>query len=174
MEEINLNDIDVNFFNSKKIYEIKKRLVSEKYLLIICGPTASGKSHTALFLAKLFGLYFIIVGVVVLVRRRAMMPTVTSLLANRAMLLVLGAVEIIAGLAIVLTYPQISFDIRGILSVIGYMMIVEGIIYLAAPVKMVQKMIRKFNRPSWYLSGGLLAVLLGVYLAAVGFGFWVM
>ena len=54
MEEINLNDIDVKFFDSKKIYEIKKRLVSEKYLLIICGPTASGKSHTALFLAKLF------------------------------------------------------------------------------------------------------------------------
>jgi tRNA dimethylallyltransferase len=54
MKEINLNDIDINLFDSKKIFEIKQKLISEKYLIIICGPTASGKSLAAFVLARLF------------------------------------------------------------------------------------------------------------------------
>ncbi|MCX6347258.1 MAG: tRNA (adenosine(37)-N6)-dimethylallyltransferase MiaA [Actinobacteria bacterium] len=54
MEEINLNDIDIKLLNSKKILEIKQKLLSEKYLIIICGPTASGKSLAALVLARIF------------------------------------------------------------------------------------------------------------------------
>ncbi|MHB1253167.1 MAG: tRNA (adenosine(37)-N6)-dimethylallyltransferase MiaA [Candidatus Humimicrobiaceae bacterium] len=54
MEEINLNDIDKRLLNCKKIFEIKRRLISKKYLLIICGPTASGKSQAALILARIF------------------------------------------------------------------------------------------------------------------------
>jgi tRNA dimethylallyltransferase len=54
MEEINLNDIDIKFFDSKKILETKQKLLSEKYLLIVCGPTASGKSLAALILARIF------------------------------------------------------------------------------------------------------------------------
>jgi len=54
MEENNLKDIDIKSVACKRIQEIKKKLISEKYLIIICGPTASGKSQTALILAKLF------------------------------------------------------------------------------------------------------------------------
>jgi tRNA dimethylallyltransferase len=54
MEEINLNNIDIKLLDCKKIIEIKQRLISEKYLLIVCGPTASGKSQAALILAAIF------------------------------------------------------------------------------------------------------------------------
>ena len=54
MEEINLNDIDIKLFDSKKIVKTKQKLLSEKYLLIVCGPTASGKSLAALVLARIF------------------------------------------------------------------------------------------------------------------------
>jgi tRNA dimethylallyltransferase len=54
MEEINLNNIDIKLLDSKKIFEIKQKLLLEKYLIIICGPTASGKSLAALVLARIF------------------------------------------------------------------------------------------------------------------------
>lgn len=123
-----------------------------------------------LFLAKLLGLYFVIMGVVVLVRRKAVMPAVKDLMANRGLMLLIGVLEIVAGLALVITYPKINFDITGLLAVVGYMMIVEGIIYISLPVTMVQKMVRRFNRPSWYMAGGVLAIVVGLYLSVIGFG----
>ncbi len=125
-----------------------------------------------IFLAKLFGIYFLIVGIVITIRRKAVMPTIRELAANRSLLLVLGAVEVIAGLAIALYYPTISWSVEGILSLIGYMMVIEGILYLAAPARFVQKFIAAFNRPKWYLAGGLLSVIVGIYLAGNGFGYF--
>ena len=54
MEEISLNDIDIKLLDSKKILAVINKLISEKYLIIICGPTASGKSLAALTLARIF------------------------------------------------------------------------------------------------------------------------
>lgn len=123
-----------------------------------------------LFLAKLFGAYFVIIGAVILVRRRAVMPAVADLAKNRALLLVMSVVEIAAGLALVIAYPVVSFSLPGIISLVGYMMLIEGVIYLAAPARMVRAMIGRFNKPAWYIGGGVGAVLIGLYLASIGFG----
>ncbi|HEX2792609.1 MAG TPA: hypothetical protein VHO23_02745 [Candidatus Paceibacterota bacterium] len=124
-----------------------------------------------LFLAKLFGIYFIIIGAVVLFRRKAVMPTVRDLFSNRALLLVIAVVEIAAGLALVLAYPVVlSLDFTGVLSLVGYMMVVEGVIYLGASTKFVKKVAGTFNRPFFYIAGGILAIIAGIYLAGIGFG----
>ncbi len=121
-------------------------------------------------LPQLLGLYFIIVGVIALYRRKAIMPAVAQLAANRPLLFVVALVEIMAGLAVILTYPTLSADWMGLISVIGWMLIIEGVVYLSMPNKKVQRLIRRFNTQSWYGAGGALAIVLGGYLAAVGFG----
>lgn len=124
-----------------------------------------------LFLTKLFGVYFLVFGIIVLMRRGAMMPAVRELLQNRSLLIVLGAIELAAGIALILVYPTISFSIPGILSLIGWMMAVESIVYLALPLSQTQKLVSRFNRKNTYLWGGIVCTLLGLYLAGVGFGF---
>jgi hypothetical protein len=124
-----------------------------------------------IFLAQLLGLYFIIMGIIVLIRGKAIMPTVRDFSTNRALLLAIAAIEIVAGLAIVLLYPAAAWSVSGIIAVVGYMMIVEGIIYLAAPSKFVQRFIRAFNKKWWYIIGGIASVVAGIYLAGSGFGF---
>lgn len=125
-----------------------------------------------LFFAQLFGLYFIIIGALVLVRRDNIMPTVSRFTEERAFLLIIAVVEIIAGLGLILAFPGITFDLAGLISVIGYMLVVEGIIYLAAPAAFVTRFIGYFNRPGWYVTGGILSIILGLYLAGKGFGFF--
>ena len=126
-----------------------------------------------LFFAKLFGLYFIIVGALILIRRDAIMPTVARFADERALLLTIATIEIIAGLGIILAFPGITFpDLAGIISVIGYMLVVEGVIYLAAPAKTVRKFMGFFNKPIWYAIGGALSVFAGLYLAGKGFGYF--
>lgn len=122
-----------------------------------------------IFLAKLFGLYFLIIGIIILVRRKAVMPAVTELAGNRPVLLTLAIIEIGAGLALALAYPTITWSVDGIFSVIGYMLLVEGLIYLASPYKTTQKFIKSFNRSEWFMSGAVASVLVGAYLVAYGF-----
>ncbi len=123
-----------------------------------------------LFLAKLLGLYFLIMGAIVLFRRSAVMPTVAQLSANRALVLVIAVVELAAGLALVIAQPVVSVSVSGIIALVGYILIIESIVYIAAPTRYVQKMIRKFNRPMWYVVGGLVSIAAGIYLAGTGFG----
>ena len=125
----------------------------------------------AFSLPQLLGLYFLIIGAIVLYRRRAIMPAIAQLAANRPVLLVLALVELLAGLAIVLTQPALVVSSEGLIALIGWMLIVESIIYIAAPYKRVQKFIRAFNTPQWYGVGGVISLLIGLYLTAIGFGF---
>ncbi len=122
-----------------------------------------------IFLAKLFGLYFLILGVIILIRRKAIMPAISELTSNRPVLLTLAVIEIGAGLALVLTFPTITWDVDGIFSVIGYMLLVEGLIYLASPYRTTQKFIKSFNKSEWFMSGAVASVLVGGYLVAYGF-----
>jgi hypothetical protein len=123
------------------------------------------------YFEQLFGLYFIITGLVVLVRGKSMIPTVKEFSKNLPLLLVFSVIEIIAGLALVLSYPQVSFSVTGIISVIGYMMVVEGIIYLAGPSRFIQKFVKAFNKRWCYIGGGVATLVVGLFLAATGFGF---
>lgn len=125
-----------------------------------------------LFIAKLFGLYLIIMGALVLTKKKSVMPAVMDIVKNRALTLLLGALDLAAGLAIVILFPEVSMTPTGLISLLGYMAIVEGIVYLSLPVKQVQKMVRSFGNRQWFMASGIVAVLAGIYLAGYGFGFF--
>jgi hypothetical protein len=126
----------------------------------------------SIFLAKLFGLYFLIAGGIVMLRQKSFMPIVTEFFGSKALIMLMGAVELVAGLAIVIAHPTLTPDWRGVITLVGWTLVAEGIIYLSSPYASVHKWLRHFNTPTWYTSGGLLAVVLGAYLAGKGFGFW--
>lgn len=126
----------------------------------------------SIFLAKLFGLYFLIAGGVIMMRQKSFMPIFTEILGSRALVIMLGCAELLAGLAIVLAHPVFTANWEGIITFIGLWMIVEGIMYLAMPYGKVSRFMRQFNNATWYTSGGLVAVVLGAYLAGKGFGLW--
>ena len=123
-----------------------------------------------LFLAKLLGIYLIVIGVMVYLRKKSVIPTMRELLKNRALLLVIGVIELAAGIALVLAYPFISWSLEGAFSIIGYSLIVESVVYLGAPAHVVQKVVGRFNKPLWYKLGAVLAVVVGAYLTGTGFG----
>lgn len=122
-----------------------------------------------IFLAKLFGLYFLIIGIVILIRRKSVMPAISELSGNRPVLFTIAIIEIAAGLALVLAYPTIQWNIEGIFAIIGYMLVVEGLLYLASPHRTTQRFMKAFNKSEWFMAGGVAAVLVGAYLVAYGF-----
>ncbi len=122
------------------------------------------------FIAKLIGLYLLVMGVLVLAKKQSVMPAIMDIAKNRALTIVLGALDLAAGLALVITYPEVSVSPVGLISLLGYMAIVEGIVYLTLPMKSIQKMVRSFGNKQWYMASGIVAVLTGIYLSGFGFG----
>ncbi|HWO07394.1 MAG TPA: hypothetical protein VNM40_02310 [Candidatus Paceibacterota bacterium] len=126
----------------------------------------------SIFLAKLFGLYFLIAGGIIMLRQKSFMPVVMDFFSSRSLIMLVGLLELVAGLALVIAMPNVTPDWRGVISLIGYWMALEGVIYLTSPYTKLHRVLRHFNTPTWYTSGGLFAVVLGAYLAGKGFGFW--
>ena len=124
---------------------------------------------TTIFLAQLFGLYFLLIGLFVLLRRNSVLPLYRELLNNRALLFVVAIIELAAGLAITLSYPTLSFTVEGAISLIGWMLTVEAIVYLLMPIKDVRKFVNSFNKAKWLVPGAVVAIVCGLYLTAYGF-----
>ncbi|MBI5456960.1 hypothetical protein HY969_04465 [Candidatus Kaiserbacteria bacterium] len=124
----------------------------------------------SLMLPQLLGLYFLIIGVIVVARRASVMPAISQLAANRPLMLVIGLAELLAGLAIVITSARVAFSVEGAIALIGWILIIEGVLYVAMPAKAVQRFVKSFNKQEWYVSGGLVSIVLGAYLAGAGFG----
>jgi len=120
------------------------------------------------FLAQLLGVYFIIVGAIVLVRGKSLLPAIGAIVKDRALMVIIGVVELAAGVAIVLAYPAVSLSALGLVSLVGYSLVIEGILYLAGNTFM-QKVIRQFNTKKWYTAGALLSIAMGIYMADYGF-----
>lgn len=126
----------------------------------------------SIFLAKLFGLYFMIAGVVVMARQKSFMPVMTNVFSSKPLIIILGLCQLFAGLALVLAHPIWTPNWQGVISLIGVWIMVEGLFYVATPYYKVHKITKQFNTPAWYTSGGMLAIVLGAYLAGKGFGLW--
>jgi len=126
----------------------------------------------SIFLAKLFGLYFLIAGVIVMYRQRSLMPAVTEIVGSRPLILTVALGQLLAGLALMIAHPIFTADWRGIITLIGAWIVFESLIYLMLPYGKVAKVLRKFNNGTWFTSGGFLAVMLGAYLTGIGFGLW--
>lgn len=125
-----------------------------------------------ILLSKVFGLYMLIAGAGVLWRQRFFMPVLGAFAEDRLVRVVIGALELMAGLFLVNlhtvwgTWPEI------IVTLFGWTMFLEGVYYLLASDNSVDKLVRAFNNKTWFRWSALAAIVLGAYLAGYGYGLW--
>lgn len=125
-----------------------------------------------LLLAKVLGIALVIVGAALIVRRRYFPPVFAGIIEQRLLRAVIALIELFTGLFLVVLHNDWSSWPAGIISFIGWMAVAEGTAYLLLPDALVAKAVRAFSTSGWYFAGGMLAVALGLYLAAYGFGFY--
>lgn len=124
-----------------------------------------------MFLAQTLGLYFVILGALVFIRQSSMLKVFSGLTKSPLALYAFALIQLIAGVMLVVAYPTVGTSVEGIISIIGYMLLVEGVLYLGVPLGLSRKFINKFNTKNWYVIGSLTAIAVGGYLAGMGFGY---
>ena len=125
-----------------------------------------------LLLAKVLGIFLIVVGAAILLRRRYFLPVFGSYPEQRLTRAVVSLAQLLAGLFLVVMHNGWSPPAAAIITIIGWLVVIEAGIYLLLPDDVVGRFIGTFNTEGWYIAGGLLSIALGIYLAAFGFG-WI-
>lgn len=123
-------------------------------------------------LSQVFGIYLIVGGIAVWSRQRYFMPIIGDFAKDPLQRLIVATLELVAGLFIVLTHNLWTSAAASLVSLFGWMLVVEGVFYMLASDKTVAKVYKALDFKAWFTFGGLLALLAGLYLTAFGFGWF--
>jgi len=125
---------------------------------------------TSLFLAKLIGPIFVIVGIGLLLNRDRYRAVVDEVMASRTLLYVFGVMALTGGLAIILTHNVWVWDWPVIITTIGWLMLVRGTLRIIFPQQveaLARKLVARWS--NIFLISGLLVIMLGAFLCWKGF-----
>jgi hypothetical protein len=126
--------------------------------------------HT-IFLSKLIGLYCILLALSMIIYRQATVDSVTALLHNPSMMLVLGVIALVAGLAMVLTHNIWSGGaLVVIVTLVGWVILIKGLLLLFLPPEMEAEFFLRglHYQQLFYVYMGIFLVL-GIYMTYGGF-----
>jgi hypothetical protein len=123
----------------------------------------------AYILARFFGLFFIVIGLMVLVRRNQK-AYFDQFVESKEYLFVTGLMTLILGAIIVALFNTWTLDWRLLITILGWLTLLKGAMMLIMPEYSVSIWKRLSVRPWILLISGVLYLLLGFYLAWIGFG----
>jgi tRNA threonylcarbamoyladenosine modification (KEOPS) complex Pcc1 subunit len=123
-------------------------------------------------LSKVLGIFVVLIGAMIMIRRQYFLSVFAQFVEQRLTRTVISMAEVLGGLFLVIGHNDWSSLPAALVTAIGWMALAEGLIYLLLPDALVDRFIRTFNTEAWYAVGAVLAIVVGAYLAAHGFG-WI-
>ena len=125
--------------------------------------------NTSIFLAKLIGPLLAAVGVGLLINFSVFQAITADFLRSYALIYVSGVIVLAAGLAIVNLHNLWTRDWRAIVTVLGWLMVVGGIIRIVFPQIVISVGVSLFSF-TYAVVAGICLVLLGGFLSFKGYG----
>ena len=123
----------------------------------------------SVFLARFFGLYLIIVGVICLIRKVHIQKIVSDFYNDRPLVFYSGVISLIVGLLIVLSHNIWTADWRVLITILGYLALVKGIMRLSVDSFKEKPWIQRVTRKNGLIYFGIAYILVGLCLAYNGF-----
>lgn len=119
------------------------------------------------FFAKFLGIYLLIIVAIWLTRKESFETGVRDIILSDGMLALSGAIHIIIGLTIAILHPIWVFNWQGLITLIAYISLAQGIIRLAFPVQSRKNILKSLEKGYWIWI--IVAGTLGAFLTYKGF-----
>ena len=128
-------------------------------------------SSRTIYLSRLIGLYCVLVVPSMIIRKQVTVFAVEALLRNLSMMLVLGIITVIAGLAMVLAHNiWRGGALPVVVTLVGWLALIKGLLILILPADAVAEILMSWLRhPQLFYVSMILPLLLGIYLTYCGF-----
>ncbi len=124
-----------------------------------------------IFLSRLIGLYCMLIALSMMTRRQATVETVTVLLQNPSMTLIVGIITLAAGLAMVLAHNIWSGGtLVVVVTLVGWMALIKSLFFLFLPHGMEAGLfLGQLHYQQLFYLYSAISLVLGVYLTYSGF-----
>ena len=124
-----------------------------------------------IYLGRLIGLYCILVIPSLAIHKQATVDSVTALLHNPSMMLILGIFTVIAGLAMILAHNRWSGGaLPVVVTMVGWLTLIKGMLFLLLPSGTDTEMMLNWLRdPMLFYVCLTPSFLIGIYLTYEGF-----
>lgn len=123
----------------------------------------------SLFLAKVIGIYFIVLSIPLFLNTQRVKQLSTDIYANPSLLFVAGIFTLIIGILLIVSHNVWTPDWQIIITLTGWICLIKGIIRVAFPqvgLHFVNRLIQ--NTYSYYICAGIM-LLLGILLVYKGY-----
>lgn len=117
--------------------------------------------------AKLIGLYLLITAALYLFRRNQMKDMITEFTTSKSLLALSGEFYLVFGLVVAIYHSIWELSWVGLVTLMGYLLIVRGILRIGFPVQ-VKKLVMKMTSTS-YMIVLIVMLVIGAYLTYMGF-----
>jgi uncharacterized membrane protein HdeD (DUF308 family) len=125
---------------------------------------------STVLLSKVLGSFMIIFGIAALLRSRPFAEVIATFARDLTWRTLWSALELLAGLFLVTMHRKWDSAPAIVVSTIGWLAVLESTAYLVLPDRLVQSFLMPFAKPAVVAACGVLSLVLGIYLAAYGFG----
>jgi uncharacterized protein YjeT (DUF2065 family) len=124
--------------------------------------------NISIFLAQLMGLVFVIVGLATFIKRDFIREAIRDFIDHAGLLFISATFNLTLGLLIILSHNIWELSWRGLITLLGYLILLRGLLHLFAP-SWVRKIAKNFIRWEAFVYSGVISLALGIYLLYHGF-----
>jgi hypothetical protein len=123
----------------------------------------------SLFLARLLGPLFIVIAVGMLANQGLYHAMIGEFLESDALIYLSGLLSLVAGLAIVNVHNCWAVDWRLIITILGWLMVIGGVIRIVLPRVVVGIGMTIYGPPAAIIVVAVVALVLGAFLSWKGY-----
>lgn len=127
------------------------------------------KMLLSIFLAKTIGLYLVIVSTAFMLKVDEFKPVMLDMLKNPSLVLSSGILALILGILIVVTHNVWVMDWRVIITLLGWLTLLKGVIRLFYPEFVMKKATKCVENKTSYNIIMLITLLIGLTLLYFGY-----
>jgi hypothetical protein len=122
------------------------------------------------FLARLIGLFLIVVSLAMLVQKQGLAPAISALVQDHAALLVVAMIGLAAGLAMILVHNVWSGGVLPVVvTLIGWFLMLRNALVLFLPPEALRALFDAFHVERFYYLYAIIDLLIGILLTLAGF-----
>lgn len=123
---------------------------------------------TSIFIARLLGLYIVLVIVGILINRTFYQQVIDNIVVSPGLIAFQGAMALLGGLIIVLYHNHWDFDWTLLVTILGYWMVLQGLVRLWFPLQFTDIIRQLRTGNAMYIILGIMGVI-GLFLLYEGF-----
>ncbi|HJN62886.1 MAG TPA: hypothetical protein QGH03_01485 [Candidatus Paceibacterota bacterium] len=124
--------------------------------------------ETSIFLARIFGVYMLIVSLVVL-KNKKRQELINELSKHEDLRFVMGPFTLIFGLVLVNIHNIWGEGYKTVITIVSWIVLIKGVLVVWLDEKNYRKLMDKISKPNLLTAIGVINLILGLYFTYIGF-----